>query len=102
MPATPSLVNVILGVIAAGIFVARLFATHIFMPPTEPATMDSYRWEESGHSHKADRTPLFHAADRSVITTTPIKPRGVGGSDNTTVVAKNVVVHPTRAGEVAR
>jgi hypothetical protein len=97
MPATPSLLNVILGAIAASIFVVRLLATYIFMPPTEPATTVSYRWEKSGHSHKADRMPLFRAAGRSVTTTTPIKLRGGAGSDNTTVVAKNVVIHPTQA-----
>jgi hypothetical protein len=93
MRATPSLANSIVGVIAAAVFVARLITTHMFAPTTEavgPSTV------ESSHAHKADRSPLFQPAGPSVTTTAPVRPRGAAGG-NTTVVAKNVVMHPMHA-----
>jgi hypothetical protein len=93
MRATPSLANSIVGVIAAGVFVARLIATHMVAPATVgPLTV------ESSHAHKADRSTLFQPAGPSVTTTTPVRPRDAAG-DNTTVVAKNVVMHPMHAAK---
>jgi hypothetical protein len=95
MRATPSLANTIVGVIAASVFVARLIATHVFAPATEVMAPLA---AESSHAHKADRSPLFQPAGPSVTTTAPVSPRGAAGG-NTTVVAKNVVVHPMHAAE---
>jgi hypothetical protein len=90
MRATTSLANITVGVIAAGVFVAHLIATHMFVPATEavhPLTV------ESSHVRKADRLPLFQPGGPSFTTTAFVTPRGAPG-DNTTVVAKNVVMHP--------
>jgi hypothetical protein len=93
MRATPSLANTIVGVIAASVFVARLIATHMFVPTTEAAGPLTV---ESSHAHKADRLLLFQPVGPSVTTTAPVRPRDASGV-NTTVVAKNVVVHPMNA-----
>jgi hypothetical protein len=97
MRATPSLANIIVGVIAAGIFVVRLVATHMFMPVTEPPL--GPLTAESSHAHKADRLPLFQPAGPSVTTTAPVALRVAADSGNMTVVAKNVVIHPMHAAK---
>jgi hypothetical protein len=96
MRATPSLANIIVGVIAAGVFVARLVATHIFVPAIEPVGALTV---ESNHAHKADRLQLFQPASPSVASTAPVRLRGAAGSNNITVVAKNVVIHPRDAAK---
>lgn len=96
MRAMPSLANIIVGVIAAGVFVARLVATH--MPAIEPPQVAPLT-AESSHAHKADRLPLFQPTGPSVMTTAPVRLRGAAGSDNTSVVAKNVVIHPVYAAQ---
>jgi hypothetical protein len=95
MRATPLLANIIVGVIAAGVFVARLVATQMYVPATEPVAPVTA--SESGHGHKADRLTLFQPPGPSVATAVPVRLRGAAGSDNTTVVAKNVIIHPIDA-----
>lgn len=98
MRATPSLANIIVGVIAAGVFVARLVATHIFVPAIEPPARPLTAG--TSHPHKADRLPLFQPGGPSVTTTAAVRPRGAADSGNTTVFAKNVVIYPIYAAQL--
>jgi hypothetical protein len=97
MPATPSLTNVILGGIAAG-----LVAAHLFAGATSPATSTDDQVADvlvdSGHAHKGDRLPLFHAQGPSVTVAAPsvtlfgVTETDSGTRPNTSVALKNVVV----------
>jgi hypothetical protein len=97
MPATPSLANVILGGISAG-----LVAAHLFVAATSPSTgADDPVADarvESGHAHKGDRLPLFQAQGPSVtvaapsVTLSAVTQTEGGTRPNTSVALKNVVV----------
>jgi hypothetical protein len=97
MPATPSLANVVLGGIAAS-----LVAAHLFADATSPSTgADDPVADvlvDSGHAHKGDRLPLFHAQEPSVTVAAPsvtlfgVTDTESGTRPNTSVALKNVVV----------
>jgi hypothetical protein len=95
MRATPSLANIIVGVIAAGVFVARLLATHAHVPTIEAVRPLAV---ESSHGHKADRLPLFQPVGPTVTTTVPVSLRSAAGN-KLTIAAKNVVMHPVDAAK---
>jgi hypothetical protein len=95
MRATPSLANIIVGVIAAGVFVARLITMHMHVPATEAVRSLAV---ESSHGHKADRLRLFQPAGPSVTTTAPVSLRNAAGN-KLTIAAKNVVMHPVDAAK---